>query len=136
LYTSYTATQKGGTGPASLEALKKYAESLDEKALNNLDLKKEQLATAFVSPRDNEPYAIVPRVLPFGASAPLPDPKVKSLVKAVQKPSSERPPPPSDPPKAIVYEKSGAAGTHLVVFNNGDLREVSNSELSQIVPIP
>src|SRR5262245_41695197 len=52
LYTSYTATQKGNVGPASLDALKKYAESLDEKALNNLDLKKEELATAFVSPRD------------------------------------------------------------------------------------
>lgn len=137
LYTSYTATQKGNVGPASLEVLKKYAESLDEKALNNLDLKKEELASIFVSPRDNEPYAIVPRVPPFIAAAAVPDPKGKSLPgKGRPKGSPEQTQLSSGPPKAIVYEKTGAGGTHLVVFNNGELREVGNSDLSQFVSIP
>jgi len=136
LYTSYTASQKTNLGPADLGILRKYAESLDEKALTNLDLKKEDLASVFVSPRDNEPYGIVPRVPSFGASATGADPKPKGRGKVVEKPPAERPPPPSDPPKPIVYEKNGAGGTHLVVFNNGEMREMSSADFSQVVPNP
>jgi hypothetical protein len=131
LYTQYTASQKARVGPESLDALKKFAESLDEKTLTSLDLKKEELASVFVSPRDNEPYGIVPKVTPFTAEAV--EPKTKGPPKGLP---PERGPVSISPPKAVVYEKSGAGGTHLVFFNNGDLRELSSSDFAQVVPNP
>jgi hypothetical protein len=133
LYMSYTGSQKTHVGPESLDALKKYAESLDEKALSSMDLKKEDLASLFVSPRDNEPYGIVPKVPAFAAEAAPPEPKKGPPSKG---PPPERGPVTISPPKAIVYERSGAGGSHLAVFNSGELREISNADFPQIVPNP
>jgi hypothetical protein len=135
LYLAYAAAQKDHLGPASVEELKKFAEGLDEKRLAALDLKKEEINSVFVSPRDNQPYGIVPKVMPFGGEA-------ATDTKAAPKggPAFKGPPVMNKsgviaPPKVIVYEKTGSGG-RLVMMNNTDVHEVSDAEFTELVPNP
>jgi hypothetical protein len=135
LYMAYAHDQRNDMGPATLDELKKYAESLDEKKLTSHDLTKAELATIFTSLRDNQPYGIVPKVTPFGAEA-MADlrGKGKGPGRGANKGLTEATT--IVPPKVIVYEKVGADGTHFVVFNNVEVREISDADFQQLVPNP
>jgi hypothetical protein len=108
LYGFYTRDHKG-KAPASLDELKRYAQTLKKEQLAPLKLEPGQLDAVFVSPRDREPFVLRPAP-PGGA---IPDPL--------------------NPP-VIAYERNGSGGKRYVAFVTSNIEEVDEARFRQLVP--
>lgn len=113
----YMSSLKGDKGPKDVEELKKFARSLKGDQLKSMGI--EDLDKAMISPRDGEPYVLVP-------------PSTKSAIPpgAKMPPTGGRAPPgggggrpPSGPgmgrPSVVVHEKEGKGGKRYIAYSMG-----------------
>jgi hypothetical protein len=137
LYLRYTSKSRDRAGPANLEDLKKFANGLKDDDLQELGLSKGDLATLFVSPRDQQPYGIVPKVRPLGAEAGGGPPGRGGPMRGGP-PQGAGPPAgaggSSVSPKGIVYEQVGEGGKRFVVLNSGIVVDVDDAGFQSFVP--
>jgi hypothetical protein len=89
--------------PESMEKLKTWAQTLKPEQLEKLKI--DNLETAFVSPRDGQPYGLAP-----------PGPKERMGMSPV-----------------TLYEKVGVKGKHITA-SMGSFREIDEKVLKQYVP--
>ncbi|MCI0459516.1 MAG: hypothetical protein L0Z62_21410 [Gemmataceae bacterium] len=98
---------KNGKGPASEQEFKKHLHTLPDHVLNSHGLDLKDIDSAFVSPRDQEPFVIrygitITRI--SGTSAPL-----------------------------VAHEKSARGGKRLVALANGKVEHVDEARLQELL---
>ncbi|SRR5258708_583316 len=102
IYREYQTTH-GNNPPANTEELKAWAKTLKPEKLTALSV--DDLDSAFISPRDNQPYGIAP-------------------VGTQRMGMSE----------IVVYETAGVGGKRMTVGSTGSVRELKEDEVKRIVP--
>jgi hypothetical protein len=117
----YYASKNNDLGPASLDDLKKWSKALpasERHAFGDLD-------KLFISPRDNQPYRIVPKV------------SLKPQVAGRSSPgkgSGGQPRPGAMAPKVIVYESTPVEGKRWVGLSVARASKlVTEDEFNQLV---
>jgi hypothetical protein len=106
LYGRFTGEHQG-RGPANEKEFKDYIRKMDADQLP-AGIDKANVDALFVSPRDNQPYGIV-----YGVSPGPPGPQGSTVT---------------------VYEKTGVDGKHYVFMGAGQVEEVDDAKLKQLVP--
>jgi hypothetical protein len=104
LYMMYT--QNNTTPLAKNDQLIAYAKTLSPEGMKTMDIDVTQVEQYFKSPRDGKPYRLVFKL------------------------------PPSDPtnPPVVAYEETGVGGKREVGFMNGNVEEIDDARLRQLVP--
>jgi hypothetical protein len=118
VYGQYVARNQG-RAPASIDELKKFLGSQDQKVLTTLNLT--DVDSVFVSPRDNEPYVLV-RPKPRGANRPGGPP-----------PAPGSPPPGNAASPVVAHEKTGSGGKRYVVFADTRVEEVDEERFKELI---
>jgi hypothetical protein len=107
LYGRYAGSHRGQS-PPNEKAFKDWIRKADPAELPQ-DFDRSNVDSLFISPRDNEPYVIV-----YGVPATMPVPGKGGT--------------------ASIYEKTGVAGKHLVAIGAGQVDEVDDAKLQQMLP--
>jgi hypothetical protein len=111
LYSEFRS-KNGGRSPKDADELKAFAKKLDPKELSARGI--DDVEKAFISPRDNQPYKLIP---PQGA-----------------KPVAKGGPP---LPMVIIYEQTGVNGKRMVASGmGGGAFELDDAKLREYVPNP
>jgi hypothetical protein len=92
--------------PQTVEELKKWAQTLKPEDLQKLGI--DNLESAFISPRDGQPYAIATSSNPMQAKMGIQE--------------------------VLFYEKEGVKGKHLTVSSMGSTSEMDRDRLKNTVP--
>jgi hypothetical protein len=124
LYTKYVSEHKGQP-PRNADELKKWAATLKKEELDQMKIK--DLDAAFISPRDNQPYGVIPKsmkeLMGGGMKPPLPGQKPPTNARTMS--------------PVIVYEKVGKDGKHWVAYLfGGSVEEVDEQRFRELVPNP
>lgn len=103
-YVQFAAANQG-VGPADQETLKKHL-------IERSHLTPEQADSAFVSPRDNQPYQVFWAIRPMGSGPIGPDPPKPSI---------------------IIVEKTGADGTRYLADGRLSIRQLPPAEVDALL---
>jgi hypothetical protein len=106
LYTDFRGAHQG-RGPRDARELKDWAKGLKKEQLDARGI--EDLDSAFISPRDNQPYVLV-------------------------KPEAARPGPGGRPAMLWVYEKTGVDGKRMAANAMGYAFEMDEEQFKELVP--
>jgi hypothetical protein len=116
------------TPPKSEDEFKTWVKSLPAKELEDMRIKDKE--KVFISPRDNQPYVIVPNVAMPGAGMGSSggSPPAKGEGGPPRNAGTGKPP-------VVAYEKTGVGGKRMIAFlMGGGTMEVNDEQLKEYVP--
>lgn len=118
VYTKFMQENRG-RGPTSEEELANFLKKLSDKDLETLGINPAEKDKVLISPRDGQPYGIVPNV---------------DMTSMMGNKMKSKPGAPSRPPIAM-YEKRGSGGKRYVWFvAGGGVTEMEEEKFKEEVP--